>query len=97
MAHRPKADIADASMRLIAIFAAASLSAVVLGALVCALSDIPAAVWLRNLAAWLVGVLAAGTLAVRARPAWLPVLLLAPPAVLAASFSGTAFPECIAG
>ena len=75
-----------ASMRLIAIFAAASLSAVALGALVCALSDIPPAVWLRNLAAWLVGVLAAAGLAVRARPGWLPVLLVAAPAALAATF-----------
>jgi len=75
-------------MRLITIFAAASLSAVVLGGLVCALSDIPSAIWLRNLAAWLVGALAAVGLAVRARPGWLPVLLVAAPAALAATFLG---------
>jgi len=75
-------------MRLIAIFAAASLSVVVLGAYVCALSDIPPAVWLRNLAAWLVGALAAAALAIRASPSWLPVLLLAAPAALAAPFLG---------
>jgi len=61
---------------------------VVLGAYVCALSDIPTAAWLRNLAAWLVGALAAAALAIRANPSWLPVLLLVAPAVLAAAFLG---------
>ena len=75
-------------MRLIAIFAAASLSLVALGALVGALSDIPPAVWLPNAAAWLIGALAATALAVYARAGWLPVLLLAAPAALAASFLG---------
>lgn len=77
-----------APMRLIAIFAAASLSAVVLGALVCALSGIPPAVWLRNLAAWLVGLVAGVGLAARTRPGWLPVVLVAAPAALAATFLG---------
>lgn len=75
-------------MRLIAIFAAASLSAVALGAVVCALSDIPPAVWLRNLAAWLIGALAAAALLARVRRHWLPVVLLAAPATLIASFLG---------
>src|SRR3569833_4084529 len=77
-----------ATMRLIAIFAAASFSSVLAGGLVCAISDIPPAVWLRNLAAWLVGLLAGVGLAARTRSGWLPVLLVAAPAALAATFLG---------
>lgn len=75
-----------ASFRLLAIFAAASLPSVALGALVCVLSDVPPAVWLRNPAAWLIGASAAAVLAARARRRWLPALLLAAPAVVAAAF-----------
>jgi hypothetical protein len=75
-------------MRLIAIFAAASLSVVVLGAVICALSDVPTAVWIRNPAAWLVGALVAAALAVRPPPTLLPMVLLAAPATLAVTFLG---------
>jgi hypothetical protein len=43
-------------------YAVASLAAVAVGALVCALSGVPAALWGRNLAGWLVGALAAAAL-----------------------------------
>lgn len=43
-------------------FAATSLLAVAAGAVVCALSGVPAGVWGRNLAAWIVGALAAAAL-----------------------------------
>ena len=76
------------SLRLIAVFAAASLAGVLLGALVCALSDVPAAVWLRNLAAWALGAVAAVALGFRARVGWLPAVLVAAPAVLAAALLG---------
>ncbi|MET0272209.1 MAG: hypothetical protein ABW360_04405 [Phenylobacterium sp.] len=49
--------------RPIPAFAAASLFAVGVGAVVCAQSGVPAGVWGRNLAAWLVGGLAAAALA----------------------------------
>lgn len=45
-----------------------SLAAVALGALVCAMSGVPAALWARNLGAWGVGLLAAVALASRAGP-----------------------------
>lgn len=54
--------------RPIPIFAAISLAAVVLGALVCAMSGVPAGLWMRNLAAWGVGLLAAVALASWAGP-----------------------------
>lgn len=49
--------------RLLAMFGAASLGAVAVGALVCALSGVPAGLWLRNLAAWVVGAMLAFGLA----------------------------------
>lgn len=75
-------------MRLIAIFAAASLSVVMLGAVICALSGVPTAVWIRNPAAWLVGALMAAALAVRPPPVLLPVVLFAAPVALAVTFLG---------
>lgn len=60
-------------------FAGASLAAVALGALVCALSGVPASLWIRNLAAWGIGGVAAAALARSAgRPALVAVLALAP-------------------
>lgn len=49
--------------RSIPLFAAVSLAAVALGALVCAMSGVPASLRGRNLAAWVVGALAAMALA----------------------------------
>lgn len=51
------------SDRLLFAFAATSLAAVALGAAVCAMSEVPAGLWIRNLAAWAVGGLAAAAAA----------------------------------
>ncbi|NBB62060.1 hypothetical protein GVN18_22580 [Pseudomonas sp. ODNR1LW] len=53
--------------RLLAIFGLASLAAVAVGAVVCALSGVSAASWGRNLAVWLAGGLAAAALAAAGR------------------------------
>lgn len=61
--------------RLLLGFGAASLGAVALGALVCALSGVPAGVWVRNLVAWGLGALLALSLSrldVRRWLKWLP-------------------------
>lgn len=77
----------DASLGLLVLFGTASLAAVGLGALICALSDMPAALWGRNLAAWLVGALLAWGVA--ASPSRiLPYLPWAAAAALAATFLG---------
>lgn len=55
-----------ATRRLLASFSAISLTAVALGALVCAMSGVPTGLWARNLGAWIVGLLAAVALASRA-------------------------------
>lgn len=49
--------------RTLLAFAAASLAAVALGAAVCAMSGVPAGLWMRNLAAWAVGALGAAATA----------------------------------
>jgi hypothetical protein len=76
--------------RLLLTYAGLSLAAVATGAAVCAVSDVPTALWARNLAAWLIGALAAAGLAAAYRPAFLPVALIAAPIGLAATF---AFPD----
>lgn len=43
------------SRRLLLGFGAASLGATLIGAVICALADVPAGLWARNLAAWVVG------------------------------------------
>lgn len=72
------------SNRLLILFGAASLAAVAIGAVVCAVSDVPAGSWARNLAAWAAGAALAVAIVRFARPGvstialWvLPVGLLA--------------------
>jgi len=77
-----------AAKRPLPAFAAASFPAVATGAVVCALSGVPAGLWGRNLAAWLVGGLAAGALGRWAGASTLRVVaLLAPLAVAASLFA----------
>lgn len=75
------------SARLIVVFAAASLAAVGVGAMVAAASGVPAALWARNLAAWALGGLIAAGFAAAARPRALPFLLWAAPAGLLAALA----------
>lgn len=74
--------------RVLLAFGAASLAAVAVGAVVCAMSGVPAALWLRNLAGWAVGAGAAAGLAAVFRPLLLPAVLWAAPLGLAATFLG---------
>jgi cell division protein FtsW (lipid II flippase) len=69
-------------------FTATSLLAVALGAVVCALSGVPAGVWGRNLGAWFVGGLAAATLARWAGPHTLRAVAVLTPLGLAATLLG---------
>ena len=69
-------------------FAATSLAAVAVGAVVCALSGVPAGSWGRNLAAWLVGALAAAALARWAGVRTLCAVALLTPLGLAATMAG---------
>jgi hypothetical protein len=62
--------------RPLAIFAAVSLAAVALGALVCGMSGVPAGVWARNLGAWIIGGIVAVALARSAGPRALYVVAL---------------------
>jgi len=72
---------------LLLVFGAASLAAVATGAFVGAASDVPASLWIRNLAAWAVGALLAAGLAVAPRGALRVALWAAPVALLASFFS----------
>ena len=73
------------SDRLLLLFGLLSLGAVSVGAVVCAMSGVPAGLWARNVAAWLVGALAAaGMTAIAGRRA-LPFILWWAPALLAAA------------
>lgn len=72
--------------RLLLLFGALSLAAVALGAAVAQAGDVPAAIWLRNLAAWGVGAAAGGLLAAFARPGAATVTLCAAPLGIAATF-----------
>ena len=69
----------------ILVFAVASLAAVALGAAVCAMSGVPNALWIRNLAAWAVGGVAAVGLARFAGRRMAYAALLAGPLGLAAT------------
>lgn len=67
-------------------FGGASLIAVATGAAVCAVSGVPAALWGRNLAAWVVGAAAAAGIAWAWRPAIASVALWLAPLGLGATF-----------
>lgn len=71
---------------LLPAFAAASLGAVALGAWVCALSGVPTGLWVRNLAAWLVGGLLAVGVARSAGQRTVRLLPWIAAAALAATF-----------
>lgn len=73
---------------MLAIFGAASLAAVAVGAVVCAFADVPRALWLRNLAGWAVGAGAALAIAAAYRPVFLTVALWLAPLGLLAAFLG---------
>jgi hypothetical protein len=74
---------------LLLVFGLASLAAVASGAVVCAASEVPAGLWIRNLAAWAVGALLAVGLSFA--PGTAPrVALWAAPIALLASFLGPA-------
>ena len=70
---------------VLALFGAASLAAVVIGAAVCAVSGVPASLWVRNLAAWLVGAVLAVCIARFARRGYSTVALWAAPVGLLAT------------
>jgi hypothetical protein len=67
-------------------FAVASLFAVSVGAVVCAMSGVPTSLWVRNLVAWLMGGVTAVTLARWAGPRTLLVVAIGAPLGIAASF-----------
>jgi hypothetical protein len=73
------------AVRLLLLFGALSLGAVTVGALVCAQSGIPASLWLRNIAAWVVGAVVAIVIARIGGPRALPFILWAAPLGLAAT------------
>lgn len=73
------------SARLLLLFGAVSLAAVVTGAVVCAASGVPAGSWGRNLAAWAVGVVPAVGIARFARPGYAGIALWALPVGLLAT------------
>jgi hypothetical protein len=75
--------------RLVLIYGLLALLTVALGCLVCALSGVPTASWLRNLIAWGVGAVVAGGLAVMAGRRTAMVLLGLAVAGLGASLAGT--------
>jgi len=74
--------------RLLASFAAISLAAVILGAAICAMSGVATGLWIRNLAAWGLGALAAAALARWAGDRLGPVIALAVPLCLGVTFLG---------
>jgi hypothetical protein len=74
--------------RLLPAFAAASLLAVGVGAVVCALSGVPAGLWGRNLVAWVAGGLAAAALARWAGLNTLRAVAVLTPAAVAAALLG---------
>jgi len=74
--------------RLLLLFGALSLAAVVTGVAVAAFSGVPAGTWVRNLAAWAVGGTAAAGIAAVARPGILQAVLWMLPAGLLATFLG---------
>jgi hypothetical protein len=80
--------IPSAFRRPLPAFAATSLLAVAIGAVVCAQSGVPAGLWGRNLGAWLVGGLAAAALSRAAGPRTLVAVLVLAPLGVAASMLG---------
>lgn len=75
---------------LLVIFGVLSLGSVALGAYICAAMDVPAALWVRNLAAWGVGALAALVIALTFRAAMLHVALWTAPLGLLPTFCSPA-------
>lgn len=73
------------SNRLLMLFGAASIVAVAIGAVVCAVSDVPAGSWARNLAAWAAGAALACAIARFARPGFSPIVLWLLPVGLVAT------------
>ena len=73
--------------RLLFLSGALMLSAVGTGALVCAINDVPPALWSRNLAAWLIGLLAAGLLQTQGSR-WLSIWIPLAALLLAGTFLG---------
>lgn len=71
--------------RLLMLFGAASLAAVVIGAVVCSASGVPAGSWVRDVVAWMVGAVLAGAVARFARPGFSRVALWALPIGLLAT------------
>jgi hypothetical protein len=65
-----------------------SLAAVATGAVVCAISGVPASLWIRNLVAWAVGGLVAVCISMTLRPGGLALALGAAPVGLLATFLG---------
>lgn len=73
------------SPRPLLMFGAASFAAVVTGAVVCAVSGVPAGSWGRNLAAWAVGAVLAACIARFAKPGYGTLALWAAPVGLLAT------------
>ncbi len=71
--------------RLLLLFGAASLAALVTGVVACAVSDVPAGSWGRNLAAWAAGAVLAGVIARFARSGFSTIALWALPVGLLAT------------
>lgn len=70
---------------LLLLFGAVSLAAVLTGAYVCAVSDVPTSSWIRNIVAWAVGAALAVGIARIARPGFSNVAPWAAPVVLLAT------------
>jgi hypothetical protein len=75
------------SWRIIAVFAATSLAAVSSGAIVCALSHVPSALWGRNLLVWGIGALAAVGLTFLTTARWLGAMALMTPLGIAGTMA----------
>lgn len=85
MAERVAAALSQ-RFALLVVFGAFSFSSVALGAYICAEMGVPSALWVRNLAAWGVGALAALAIALTFRAAMLHVALWAAPLGLLLTF-----------
>jgi hypothetical protein len=76
--------------RLLLVHGALSLATVGLGCAICALADVPASIWMRNLIGWGVGLAAAGAIASLAGKRTATVLLSLSAVLVAASLFGPA-------
>lgn len=76
--------------RLLLVYGALSLATVGLGCLICALADVPASIWMRNLIAWAVGLVVALGIASLAGKRAATVLLGLAAVLVAASLLGPA-------